>query len=145
MRVGRAIAKYLKPQDIICLSGELGSGKTVLAKGIASGLKIGAFDITSPSFVIMRPHLQGKLPFYHFDLYRLKDAQDISALGYEEYFYGEGVSVIEWPEKLGCLIPEECLKVELSYQGEFKRKLKFYAQGERYKALLKNIHENIGN
>lgn len=145
LKIGRAIARYLKPQDIICLNGELGSGKTVLAKGIASGLKIKAFDVTSSSFVIIRQHLQGKLPFYHFDLYRLKGSQDISALGYEEYFYGSGVSVIEWPKKLGCLMPKECLTIELSYQGELKRKLRFYAQGERYKELLKNIHENIGD
>jgi tRNA threonylcarbamoyladenosine biosynthesis protein TsaE len=146
IRIGKVIAKYLAPKDIICLSGELGSGKTVLAKGIAQGLRIGAFDVTSSSFVIMRQHLNGRIPFFHFDLYRLKNIRDISTLGYEEYFYGEGVSVIEWPEKLGCFSPKECLTVELNYEGEFKkRRLKFKAQGERYKALLKNIHENISH
>ena len=145
IRIGRAVAGHLKPGDIICLSGELGSGKTVLAKGIASGLRIEAFDITSSSFVIIQPHLNGRLPFYHFDLYRFNDAQDISALGYEEYFYGKGVSVIEWPEKLGCFYPKECLKIELSHRGESERELKFYANGFRYKELLKDINENIGN
>jgi len=145
LRLGRLIAKYLKPQDIICLSGELGSGKTVLAKGIASGLGIDISKVTSSSFILIREHLQGKLPFYHFDLYRLKEARDISSLGYEEYFYGDGVSVIEWPERLRYLTPKERLLVELSYQGEFKRGLKFYVQGLRYKELLKNIRENISN
>jgi len=145
IRIGKVIARYLAPKDIICLSGELGSGKTVLAKGIASGLKIGAFDVTSSSFVIIRRHLTGRIPFFHFDLYRLKDIRDISGLGYEEYLYGEGVSVIEWPEKLGCFIPEECLRVELIYHGESKRKLDFKAKGKRYQALLKNIHENISH
>ncbi len=141
LKFGKFIAKHLKPADVICLSGELGSGKTVLAKGIASGLGIETSKITSSSFILIREHLQGRLPFYHFDFYRLKEAQDISALGYEEYFYGDGVSVIEWPERLKYLIPKEHLKIELSYQGEFKRGLKFYAQGLRYKELLKDIHE----
>jgi tRNA threonylcarbamoyladenosine biosynthesis protein TsaE len=145
LKVGRLIAKYLKPQDIICLSGELGSGKTVLTKGIASGLGIEAFNVTSSSFILIREHLKGKLPFFHFDLYRLKAAQDIFALGYEEYFYANGVSVIEWPERLGCLMPKEYLKVELSYRGKFKRGLKFQALGSRYKELLREINENIGN
>ncbi len=139
LKIGRIIAKYLKPQDIICLSGELGSGKTVLAKGIATGLGIKAFNVTSSSFILIRGHLKGRLLFYHFDLYRLKAAEDISSLGYEEYFYGNGVSVIEWPERLGCLMPEEYLKVKLSHQGGSKRGLKFHAVGLRYNKLLKDI------
>ncbi len=145
LKIGKIIAQHLKPQDIICLSGELGSGKTVLTKGIASGLGIEAFDVTSSSFVLIREHLKGRLPFYHFDLYRLKAAHDISILGYEEYFYGNGVSVIEWPERLGNLVPKEYLKVELAYRGELKRGLKFYASGSRYKKLLEDINENISN
>ena len=145
LRIGRLIAKYLKPQDIICLSGELGSGKTVLTKGIAVGLGIKAFNVTSSSFVLIREHLKGRLPLYHFDLYRLKAAQDISSIGYEEYFYGNGVSVIEWPERLGCLMPKEYLKVKLSYRGGFKRGLKFHAAGPRYKKLLKDINEDISD
>jgi len=145
LKIGRLIARLLKPQDIICLSGELGSGKTVLAKGLAAGLNIRAFEVTSSSFIIIRRHLSGKMPFFHFDLYRLKDMRDISALGYEEYFYGDGISVIEWPQRLGCLMPKECLTIGLSHAGGSKRKLKFKAEGKRYKALLKGIHENIGN
>lgn len=142
LKIGRVIAKYLKPQDIICLSGELGSGKTVLTKGIASGLGVEASKVTSSSFILIREHLKGRLPLYHFDLYRLKAAQDISTLGYEEYFYGDGVSVIEWPERLGCLMPKEYLKVGLTCRGEFKRELKFNAKGPSYKKLLKDIYEN---
>jgi tRNA threonylcarbamoyladenosine biosynthesis protein TsaE len=145
LKIGRLIAKYLGPQDIICLSGKLGSGKTVLAKGIAAGLGIEAFNVTSSSFVIIREHLKGRLPFYHFDLYRLKTREDISVLGYEEYFYGDGVSVIEWPERLGCFMPPDYLEVELSYRGETNRGLKFKAKGPRYKKILKEINENICN
>jgi tRNA threonylcarbamoyladenosine biosynthesis protein TsaE len=145
LKIGRLIAKYLKPQDIICLSGELGSGKTVLTKGIAAGLGIEAFNVTSSSFVLIREHLKGRLPLYHFDLYRLKAAQDISTLGYEEYFYGNGISVIEWPERLGPLMPDEYLRVELTYQSKSKRGLKFRAVGARYKKLLHDLNENISD
>lgn len=145
LKLGKLIARHLKPQDIVCLSGGLGAGKTVLTKGIASGLGIEAFNVTSSSFVLIREHLKGKIPFFHFDLYRLKAAQDISTLGYEEYFYGNGVSVIEWPERLGPLMPKEYLKVELTYRGGSKRGLKFCAAGSRYKKLLQDINENIGD
>lgn len=145
LKVGRSIAKHLKPKDIICLSGGLGSGKTVLTKGIASGLGIEAFNVTSSSFILIREHLKGRLPFFHFDFYRLKAAEDITALGYEEYFYGNGVSVIEWPERLGYLMPEEYLKIELTYRDRSKRGLKFQALGSRYEKLLHNINENISD
>jgi tRNA threonylcarbamoyladenosine biosynthesis protein TsaE len=116
-----------------------------LTKGIALGLGIDISKVTSSSFVLIREHLEGKLPLYHLDLYRLKETQDISSLGCEEYFYGEGVSVIEWSERLKYLTPKECLKIELSYRGELKRALKFYASGKRFKELLKKIDENISS
>jgi tRNA threonylcarbamoyladenosine biosynthesis protein TsaE len=145
LKLGKLIARYLQPQDILCLSGGLGSGKTVLTKGIASGLGIGAFNVTSSSFILIREHLKGRIPFFHFDLYRLKAASDITALGYEEYFYGDGVSVIEWPERLGALMPKEYLLVELAYQSGSKRSLKFKASGPRYKELLRDLNENISD
>lgn len=145
LKIGKSIAKCLRPQDIICLSGKLGSGKTVLAKGIASGLGIDVFNVTSSSFVLLKEHLRGRMPFYHFDLYRLKSPKEINGLGYEEFFYGDGVSVIEWPERLGCLRPGNYLEVELIYRGKIKRLLKFKAEGERYKKFLRDIHENISD
>ena len=143
INIGKAIAKNLKPSDIICLFGELGSGKTVLTKGIAQGLGIERKRVISPSFVLIREHSQGKLPLYHFDLYRLKEARDILALGYEEYLYGEGVTVIEWADRLKYLIPAEFLKIELFIKENSKRQLKFSTFGKRYKELLERIHEDI--
>jgi tRNA threonylcarbamoyladenosine biosynthesis protein TsaE len=143
IKIGRALAKNLKQGDIICLFGELGSGKTVLTKGIALGLGIARGRVISPSFVLIRAHLKAKLPLYHFDLYRLKSPRDIAALGYEEYLYGEGVTVIEWADRLKYLLPKEFLKVELSFKGASQRLLKFSASGRRYKELSKNIYENI--
>ena len=143
INIGKAIAKNLKLGDIICLFGELGSGKTVLTKGIALGLGIERKRLISPSFVLIREHSQGKLPLYHLDLYRLKEARDILVLGYEEYLYGEGVTVIEWADRLKYLIPAEFLKIELFIKENSKRKIKFTAFGRSYKKLLERIHENI--
>lgn len=142
MYIGKALAKNLKRGDIICLFGELGSGKTVLTKGIASGLGINNARVNSPSFVLIREYAQGRVPLYHFDLYRLKAQKDILALGYEEYLYGEGIAVIEWADRLKYLLPGEFLKVELFVRGESERRLEFSAVGERYKGMLAKIHES---
>ena len=145
LRIGRRIAKELKPSDIVCLFGDLGTGKTVLTKGIACGLGINSSAITSPSFVLLRQYPKVKLPLFHFDLYRLVETKDIAGLGFEEYFYGPGVSVIEWAQRLDCLMPKDYLKIELSVKGPSRRGFKFYAFGDRYKELLKKIHEDLSH
>ncbi len=141
INIGRRIAKSLMPGDIICLFGELGSGKTVLTKGIAQGLGVQKNKIISPSFVLIRIHTQGRLPLYHFDLYRLKAPRDILGLGYEEYLYDTGVTVIEWADRLKYLLPGEHLKIKLSVKGKEKRLLEFSASGSRYKELLRSLEE----
>lgn len=145
LNIGRLIGKALKPQDIIGLSGKLGSGKTVLAKGIAWGLGIKKNEIVSPSFVLLRQYPNSRLPFYHFDLYRLKLPEDILGLGYEEYLYADGVTAIEWPDRLKYLLPKDYLNIELVIRGKNKRALRFKAFGRRYLELLREIHENIGH
>jgi len=136
LRLGSKIARHLQKGDIICLFGELGSGKTVLTKGIARGLGINQAAIISPSFVLIRQHTGGKFGLCHFDLYRLKTVKDILALGYEDYLYGEAVSVIEWAERLKYLLPKEYLGVELFIKGDTQRLFKFNAIGTRYAELL---------
>lgn len=143
LKIGKAIAKNLQKGDIICLFGQLGSGKTVLAKGIALGLGLKKEDIISPSFVLLRQHLKAKLPLYHFDFYRLKKAKDIVNLGYEEYLYDEGVTVIEWADRLGLLLPQECLKIEFFICSARRRRLKISACGKHYQQLLKKLDEDI--
>jgi tRNA threonylcarbamoyladenosine biosynthesis protein TsaE len=137
--IGRRIAKHLRKQDIICLFGELGSGKTVLTKGIASGLGADKKNIISPTFVLIRQYSKTRLPLFHFDLYRLNACKEIMILGYEEYFYDEGVTVIEWADRLKYLLPKEYLKIELLIKGDKKRLLKFCAFGSRYKELLRRF------
>ena len=139
VNLGASLAKFLKPGDIICLEGELGAGKTTLTKGIAEGLGVSKAEVTSSSFILIRQHLEGRLPLFHFDLYRLKEPGDIASLGYEEYLYGEGVSVIEWADKLECLMPKDRLMVELSYGPGKTRVINITAMGARYKDLLKRI------
>lgn len=141
IKIGRLIAKNALPKDIICLFGQLGAGKTVLAKGIADGLGIDKKKVISPSFVLIRQHLKGKLPLYHFDLYRLKNIRDILGIGYEEYLFGDGITVIEWADRLGSLMPAEFLKIDLKLLNNSKRQIKFTAFGRRYKELVKKIHE----
>ena len=142
LSIGKHIARKLCGGEIILLSGSLGAGKTVLAKGIAQGLGISKNEVISPSFVLLRVH-KGKHLLHHFDLYRLKAPQDILNLGYEEYFYSEGITIIEWPERLKFLLPKEFLKIKLCVKGKQQRDIQFIAKGSRYKQLLGKISENI--
>ena len=145
LSLGRRMAKDLRPGDILCLFGELGSGKTVLTKGIAEGLGIDKREVISPSFVLIREHVHARLPLYHFDLYRLGESKDILALGLEEYRFGEGVSVIEWAQRLGTFLPDNYLKAELFVQSDSKRRLRFSARGVRARELLEKIRERTGD
>ncbi|MCM8796576.1 MAG: tRNA (adenosine(37)-N6)-threonylcarbamoyltransferase complex ATPase subunit type 1 TsaE [Candidatus Omnitrophica bacterium] len=145
LRLGRLLGVRLKPADILCLFGGLGSGKTVFTKGIALGMGIPKEKIISPSFVLIREHQGRNMPLYHFDLYRLRKEQDILNLGYEGYFYGEGVTVIEWADRLKKIAPEKSLKIYFSHLNSCSRLLEFSASGARYAKLLKEFYEDIGD
>lgn len=138
--LGKRLSRHLKAGDIVCLFGELGSGKTVLAKGIASGLGIAPQEVVSPTFVLIREYAKARIPLYHFDLYRLKRPADIMGLGYEEYLYGNGITVIEWAERLAHLIPREYLKVKLSVTGGNSRRIDVNPIGKGYQRLTHEIH-----
>lgn len=129
IRIGAKIAKYLHRGDILCLFGDLGSGKTVFAKGLALGLGAKKHKVISPSFVLLCRYTDGRIPLYHFDFYRLKSALDILGLGYEDYLYADGVSVIEWPQRLDYLLPEKYLQVEFLIKSDTKRRIKFSGVG----------------
>ena len=126
--------------DVICLAGELGSGKTCLAQGIGRGLGIEG-PITSPTFTLINEYRQeqARLSFYHIDLYRLGEAKEALALGLEEYFYGEGVCVVEWADRAREVLPAEYLWIELRYIVETKRGLLMKAVGKRYEELLQEF------
>jgi len=109
------------PGDIITLSGELGTGKTLFARGIASGMGLDD-DITSPSFSIMEMH-EGPVPLYHFDLYRIENPAELDELFFDEYWEGDGVSVIEWPEMAGGRLPARLTRVTIDYTGSHTRRI----------------------
>lgn len=141
IRLGGCLARYLGPGDIVSLFGELGAGKTVFVKGIARGLGVAGRSVLSPTFVLLQEHPRGRVPLYHFDLYRLRVPQDILNLGYEEYFYDEGITVIEWAERLKGLLPEESLRVRLQVKSGSQRLILFSARGRRYEKILEKMHE----
>jgi tRNA threonylcarbamoyladenosine biosynthesis protein TsaE len=114
------LASQLKAGDIVFLQGELGSGKTTFVKGLAQAFKVDPKKVNSPTFVLMN-HYRGKFSIYHFDLYRLEKPQEIDTLDFDEYFYGKGISLIEWPERLGEHKPQRYYLVELQHQGENQR------------------------
>jgi tRNA threonylcarbamoyladenosine biosynthesis protein TsaE len=115
---GTQLGGGLASGAVIALTGELGAGKTTLAKGIAQGLGV-AEEITSPTFTIINEYTSGRLPLYHFDVYRLGEGEDACAgmeeLGYEEYFFGDGVTIVEWADLVRDLIPADAIRIALSY------------------------------
>ena len=128
MGFGEKLAKRLKKGDFVALVGDLGSGKTVFTKGIARGLGVkNARYVNSPTFVIIKEY-KGKLPLYHFDLYRLDHPGMLDAENFEEYFYGEGVSVVEWADKIKGLLPKKRWEIRMSVIGEDKRKINIKAK-----------------
>jgi len=118
----KRLAMNLKPGDIVLLQGDLGAGKTTFVKGLAEAFKFTQKKVNSPTFVIMN-YYKGKLPIYHFDLYRLEKVQEIETLDFDEYFYGQGISLIEWPERLGKLKPQKYYLVEFKHKSESQRSL----------------------
>jgi tRNA threonylcarbamoyladenosine biosynthesis protein TsaE len=116
----------------------LGAGKTTFIKGVAKGLKIAPEKVNSPTFILMNAY-QGRLPLYHFDLYRLENTGEIGAIGYEEFLYGDGVSVVEWAERLGALTPKEHLRIDLTHKGENTRGIKITAAGEQYCQIIDRL------
>ncbi len=114
-------AKKLKKGDILCLVGGLGAGKTTFIQGLAKGLGIKE-DVSSPTFVLLNRY-KGKLPLYHFDLYRLDNTDEIRNLGYEEFFYGDGITVVEWAEKLKELMPKKYIEIKFKILGKNKREI----------------------
>ena len=111
--IGRQLAQELRSGAIVALQGELGAGKTHLTKGIVAGLGCSA-AVTSPTFTLVHEYSGGRLPVYHFDFFRLEDARSAARLALDDYFFGEGVSIIEWADRFPKLIPEEARWVRLA-------------------------------
>ncbi|AVL00364.1 tRNA (adenosine(37)-N6)-threonylcarbamoyltransferase complex ATPase subunit type 1 TsaE [Pediococcus inopinatus] len=142
-KIGEQLANSLKPNDVILLDGDLGAGKTTFTKGLAKGLGIKRY-VKSPTFTIIHEYREGRMPLFHMDVYRLEDGGG-DDLGWDEYFYGDGVSVIEWSQFIQDYLPEDYLRITLKRNDESdnQRTLAFDAQGERYTTLLNDLKEDL--
>lgn len=110
--LGFRLGKEAKPSQVFTLVGDLGVGKTVFTKGLAAGLGIEE-PVSSPTFTIVQIYEEGRLPFYHFDVYRIGDIEEMDEIGYEDYIYGEGVSLIEWANLISDILPEHYTEVKI--------------------------------
>ena len=110
--LGQRLGREAKKGDIFCLNGDLGVGKTVFTQGFAAGLGI-TEPVNSPTFTILQQYDEGRLPLYHFDVYRIGDVSEMDEVGYEDCFYGDGVTLIEWPERIRELLPEHVVTVTI--------------------------------
>ncbi|NLV91544.1 MAG: tRNA (adenosine(37)-N6)-threonylcarbamoyltransferase complex ATPase subunit type 1 TsaE [Firmicutes bacterium] len=137
--IGAALAKALQPGDIIALTGDLGAGKTALVKGIAQGLGVQE-PVTSPTFALVNEYY-GQMPVYHFDVYRLEEPEELEDIGYEEYWYGEGITLIEWANLVEDYLPEDVIWITVEKTGAAKRQLVITGQGSRMVNLAENLKD----
>ena len=110
---GRKLGMTAKPGEIYTLSGDLGVGKTVFTQGVAAGLGI-TEHVNSPTFTIVQVYESGRLPFYHFDVYRIGEVDEMEEVGYEDYFYGNGLCIVEWAERIRELIPAQARHITIA-------------------------------
>ena len=135
--IGKQIGNLVNPGDIICLTGDLGTGKTHISKGIAEGLGIDE-HITSPTFNIVNEYHSGRLTLYHFDVYRIDDPYEIEAIGFDEYIDSDGVCIIEWANIIEDILPDEYLKIELMYK-ETGREMILTPFGQKYEEIVEEL------
>ncbi len=154
-RLGMRLGELLQGGELILLDGQLGTGKTTFAQGLAQGMGINE-NINSPTFTLLKEYAGQPRPgispddlprrgpaLYHFDLYRLDNPEEIVDLGFEDYFFSDGVCVVEWAEKAGSFWPAEHLNIRMKIMSETKRGLLFIATGERYCELLRQFQKNV--
>ncbi len=135
MNFSKQLAILLKAGDVITLEGDLGAGKTTFTKGLALGLGVKK-NVNSPTFTIIKEY-QGRVPLYHMDVYRVEDS--FEDLGFDEYFEGNGVSVVEWAHLIEDQLPEQLLAIHLYLSENGARKIVIEPKGERYEALCKEL------
>jgi len=141
--VGEHLGSLAVPGDIFCLYGDLGAGKTCLARGVARGLGVEE-PVTSPTFTLINEY-RGRIPLFHMDAYRLEGSGDVEDLGYEEYFYGDGVTLLEWAGKIKNILPGERLDIYIAgVNGEENaRRITLEGIGDRYVQLAKELTESV--
>lgn len=134
--LARDISSQLQGGEVITLTGDLGAGKTSFTQGLAQGLGVKR-HVNSPTFTIIKEYQGSSLALYHMDVYRIGD--EFEELGFDEYFYGAGVCVVEWPEMIHQQLPQERLDITILKQGEQAREFKLVAKGKRYEQILDEV------
>jgi tRNA threonylcarbamoyladenosine biosynthesis protein TsaE len=144
-QIGQIISHCLEKGTVLCLDGDLGVGKTSLTQFIAREFGIDEY-ITSPTFTIIKEY-QGRLPFYHMDVYRIDSEDDMYDLGYDEYIYSEGVTIIEWSHKIEGILPEERINIEIQRVDDQCRLMIIDGKGSTYEKLTEELkkYENTCN
>ncbi|MBI5192155.1 MAG: tRNA (adenosine(37)-N6)-threonylcarbamoyltransferase complex ATPase subunit type 1 TsaE [Nitrospirae bacterium] len=135
IEIGKTLGKHLLPGSVICLTGELGAGKTCFIKGMAEGLGIKRKEVSSPTFIIIREY-KGRIPLYHIDLYRIGTLDDIRDIGMEEVIYGNGVTAIEWAERIKDALPDDRIDIKLEWVDDKMRAIEIIAYGEKHRKIL---------
>lgn len=138
--VAAALGRLVQAGDLITMSGDLGAGKTTFTQGLARGLGVEE-PVSSPTFTLIKEYEEGRIPLYHMDIYRLGEAAIHEDLGWEEYFYGEGVCVIEWADFIEELLPEDRVDVVIRLTANDGREIVMNGTGARAEALLKELEE----
>lgn len=142
--LGARLSVHLTRGDVIALQGDLGAGKTNFVQGLARGLGI-IEAVNSPTFILANEYPGGRLPLYHIDAYRLENAAEARGFGLDDYLNGDGVTVIEWADRVRDALPSDVLWIELEYVSENERRLLCRARGARSRALLDNLKNAVGN
>lgn len=135
-QLGEKLSHLFEPGDVILLKGDLGAGKTCFTSGVAQGLGVEEV-VLSPTFNIMKCYFQGRIPLYHIDAYRLED-QNIE-IGLDEYIEGDGVCLIEWPQFIESLIPDEYLEIVIKNLGGDERSLSFIPHGKHFESIVDSL------
>lgn len=140
-KFGMKLGSILKGGEVICLIGDLGAGKTNLTKSIAKGLGVKDY-VTSPTFTLINEYKGANFPLYHFDVYRLEGVEDILDLGFEEYFYSKGVTIVEWGNKIEKALPEDVLTIEMKMGSHiYERVLNLSSSGELSNRIIEELRD----
>ncbi|WP_373599855.1 tRNA (adenosine(37)-N6)-threonylcarbamoyltransferase complex ATPase subunit type 1 TsaE [Paraclostridium bifermentans] len=134
--IGYKLGQLLTPKSVICLIGDLGAGKTTMTQSLAKSLEVDDY-ITSPTFTIVNEY-EGRMPLYHFDVYRIGSSDEMYDIGFDEYINGDGVCIIEWANLIEDILPEEYLYIEMNYK-ETGREMILTPKGEKYEELVKEL------
>lgn len=137
--IAQSLGKLVHSGDVICMGGDLGAGKTTFTKAFAIGLDV-EDNVTSPTFTLINEY-EGRIPLYHFDVYRINHVSEMEDLGYEEYFYGDGVCVIEWASLIEDVLPEDYLWIEIKVRGLESRQICFTGTNDYYREMVRELLE----